>query len=1000
MPMASSELLLIAVTSGFVAWLGPRFDVLAFLVIVILARFFGRVQSMIGAAIYTLFTVVFSQGGGQFRQVDREPLLLVIAIASVWLCAFFASGRQQVVDRPHTPKSPMDDSPDKLNRCVWSRTVDGRVEYVSEDELFRKVADWFPACICIMAPDGSMIYANKVASTALGKPAEQILGNQWMKHIHPEQYEEARKNWMCCVTTRAPLDTRWMMLQADGLYRWQHILADPSFDDQGQLVSWYLMAIEIDEQVRAQQALEIREREVRELLNRIPALLAIRGRSGLEFVTDRFLEYVGRPMDEVLGYRWLEVAHPDDRERILALEQTSIDTDSPLEMLWRMSDARGNYRWFHTYSKPFLEEDGTVQRWYSATTDIDDMFRSRELIRDHRMQLNLLVESFPGFLWKALPDGQVTYLNRYCEDYLGMTPDEVRRDGWLHLVHPEDREEVMRRWAILISGGQWHEHVHRLKGKDSQYRWFQSVIATIKDDSGAVIALHGLMMDAHKMVSAERSVRQEERQLRRLVDAMPAMIWRANPTGQIDSWNRTMIQSLGKPWESPDNFELFSKIDPEQAEAVEEHWKRSVKLGIPYEDAYRMLGNDGNYQWHLVRAEPFRDDDGRIISWYGIHTNIDALKRAENVLQMREHQLLGIIETVPSLLWSASPTGEPTHINRRVRDYSGMPLEAFLDIGWEAFLHPDDFENTAKAFFKSIQTGESYSAIHRLRRSDGQYRWHRAMGEPLRDPEGKIVQWYGLSVDIDEQKRAEDHLREMRAKLNQASRIATVAELSASIAHELNQPLMSVVANAQAGKRWLSTDPPNVKEATASMERILRDGRAADETMQHIRALFKRETFDKKEASVPEMIREAVRMVQEVPNRREVPIEFYFESDLPKISVDPIQIQGVFINLISNAIEAMEGASSPLLQICASVLNAKEVLIQVIDNGPGVGDFEKIFDAFVTTKEKGMGIGLAVSRSIVEAHEGQLWAENNLEAGARFNLRLPLSNALTAPASS
>ena len=1085
MPMASSEHLLLVAGSGFIARLGPQLDVMALLVVVILARFRGRAQAFIAAAIYTLLAVVIQQGGGQFRLFSREPLQLTIAIASVSLCAFFASGRRREVDHSHDPKSSFEVPLDKLSTYVWSYSVDGRLEYVSEacceflgasrnqmddpgrfmhpddvvfrdtamerarataepqefqaryraasggyrwfaallysqrdagnriiryfglqwdiderkkaeeqlrerGELFRKIADGVPACICIMAPDGCMVYANKFASTALGKPTEQILGNQWMQYIHPEQYEDAHKQWTHCVATRTPLDTRWMMLQSDGLYRWQHIRAYPSFDNQGQLVSWYLMAIEIDEQVRAQQALETREREVRELLNRVPAMLAIRGRSGVEFVTDRFLEYVGRPMDEVLGYQWLEVAHPDDRERIFAMEQTSIETNGPVEMLWRMGDARGNYRWFHTYAEPFLEEDGTVQRWYSATTDIDDMFRSRELIRDHRMQLNLLAESFPGFLWKALPDGRITYLNRYCEDYLGMTPDEVRRDGWLHLVHPEDREEVMRRWAILVSGGQWHEHVHRLKDKDGQYRWFQSVIATIKDDSGSVVALHGLMMNAHKMVSAERSVRQEERQLRRLIDTMPAMIWRADPTGKIDNWNRTMIQTLGKPWESADNFELFSKIDPEQAEAVEERWRRSVKLGIPYEDAYRMLGNDANYQWHLVRAEPFRDDDGRIISWYGIHTNIDALKKTENVLQMREHQLLGIVETVPSLLWSASATGEPTHISRRMRDYSGMSLESFLSLGWKAFLHLDDFENTAKAFFKSIQTGESFSVIHRLRRSDGQYRWHHAMGEPLRDPEGKIVQWYGLSIDIDEQKRAEDHLREMRAKLNNASRIATVAELSASIAHELNQPLMSVITNAQAGKRWLAADPPNIEEATVSIERILRDGRAADETMQHIRALFRREAFEKKEASVPEMVGEAVRMIQEVPHRREAPIEYYFEKDLPKVSVDPIQIQEVFINVISNAIEAMEGTSkSPHLQIRAFTLNSKEVLIQIIDNGPGLEDFERIFDAFVTTKEKGMGIGLAVSRSIVEAHEGGLWAENNPGGGARFNLRLP-----------
>ena len=201
--------------------------------------------------------------------------------------------------------------------------------------------------------------------------------------------------------------------------------------------------------------------------------------------------------------------------------------------------------------------------------------------------------------------------------------------------------------------------------------------------------------------------------------------------------------------------------------------------------------------------------------------------------------MLGIIETIPSMLWSTSPTGEPTHLSQRFLEYFGAPFEEFVNRGWERFIHPDDREETAKAFFRAIDTGESYSVIHRLRRADGEYRWHHTMGEPLRDPQGKIIQWYGLSVDIDERKRAEDHLRDTRIKLSTASKIATVAELSASIAHELNQPLMAVLGNAQAAKRWLAANPPNLTETNASIERILRDIRSADETMQHIRALFK-----------------------------------------------------------------------------------------------------------------------------------------------------------------
>jgi PAS domain S-box-containing protein len=713
-------------------------------------------------------------------------------------------------------------------------------------------------------------------------------------------------------------------------------------------------------------------------------------------VSQGALEYTGLAAESVLtdGY---DCIHPDHRQARKDFWKNLIKTAAPGEFEMRVRGADGNYRWFASRSYPIRDANGKLERWVNINWDINEHKEAGLQNRDQLTQLNLLGERFPGFLWKALPDGRVTYINRYCEDYLGMTAEQAAAD-WGRLIHPDDREEVGRRWAMVASGGQWHDHVHRLVGKDGQYRWFQSRITAIKDESGGVVALHGLMIDANDTVSTESFARQEEKQLRRLVDSMPAMIWRADPDGRIDRWNRTMIETIGKHWEASETFDLVSKIDPVQRAEVEERWAKSVRLGIPYDDTYRILGNDGSYHWHLVRAQPFRDEGGKIIGWYGVHTDIDALKQAESALQMREHELLHIIDTVPSMLWAASPTGEATHISRRLSEYSGWPLENFLNLGWEKFHHPDEFESTARDFFRSIQTGESFDSVHRLRRRDGEFRWHHVMGEPLRDPEGRILQWYGISIDIDDRKKAEDHLRETRAKLNKASRVAMVAELSASIAHELNQPLTSVLANAQASKRWLAATPPNLEEVAASIERVVRDARSADQTMQNIRALFRRGSFDKKETSVPVMINEAVRLVQEDANKRAVSIHCIFEKDLPLVFVDPILIQEIFINLISNAIEAMDDKRrEPKITIRATTHSDTEMAIEVIDNGSGVDDPEKIFDAFVTTKEEGMGIGLAVSRSIAEAHEGQLSATNNPEVGATFTLKIPIPKSTGAP---
>jgi signal transduction histidine kinase/HAMP domain-containing protein len=312
-------------------------------------------------------------------------------------------------------------------------------------------------------------------------------------------------------------------------------------------------------------------------------------------------------------------------------------------------------------------------------------------------------------------------------------------------------------------------------------------------------------------------------------------------------------------------------------------------------------------------------------------------------------------------------------------------------------IHPDDRTRWQAAIEQAIREKSDYELDTRLLLPSGITRHLHTIGHAVLDASGDVVEFIGTATDITERKqaeealrRSEDHLRETRVKLARASRIATVAELSASIAHELNQPLTSVVANAQAALRWLLSNPPNIPETMTSIERVLRDGRTADERMQHIRALFKRESFEKKETSMPALFSEAIRLVREDSKKAAVPIGLQVDDDLPTVLVDPIQIQEVIMNLMSNGIEAMENnLRPPYLTIRADLVDEREILIEVIDNGPGLEDTENIFDAFITTKESGMGIGLAVSRSIVEAHDGQLWAENNPDYGAKFIVRLP-----------
>jgi C4-dicarboxylate-specific signal transduction histidine kinase len=250
-----------------------------------------------------------------------------------------------------------------------------------------------------------------------------------------------------------------------------------------------------------------------------------------------------------------------------------------------------------------------------------------------------------------------------------------------------------------------------------------------------------------------------------------------------------------------------------------------------------------------------------------------------------------------------------------------------------------------------------------------------------------------VSFDITDNREMEEVLRSTRRKLSAAMQIATVAELSASIAHEINQPLASVVTNAHACQAWLLHDPPNLERAQTTLERIIRDGHSAAEVVRRIRALFKEAAPVKAPLDMNQIVAEVLRVLSDELRDNSVIVETELEPDLPMIEVDRVQIQQTLINLVHNAIEAMHGVTDGAKSlVLRSRRQGEELLIQVRDHGVGITDPTLIFEPFFTTKESGMGMGLSICRSIVEAHGGRVWAAANEDAGMTFSVSLPLAS--------
>jgi PAS domain S-box-containing protein len=795
--------------------------------------------------------------------------------------------------------------------------------------------------------------------------------------------------------------------RADEVYRWILHRKVPRRDVDGTVIQWFGSGVDIEERKRAEEALQTTAR----LLQRNEFYLSEAQRLGRMgswvFEPKGRFDHWSRELFQIYGLdpgkhaptleEYLARVHLHDREFMASLIKQMLAEGLGCDVTKRIVRPDGEVRHIRCVGAPVVQ-NGSLKRIVGSAMDVTEHeLLTQELRRREAYLAEAQRLSHTGsFGWKPGCEEHVWSDETY-RIFEYDPAEKVTLDMIVERVHPEDRNFVLETIERASTSGDAIDYEYRLLFPDDRVKYVR-VLARPLETASDDLEFAGAVIDITEAKRTEEKIRLSERELRTIIEIMPAYVGTSLPDGTVDFLSESWLDYSGQTREEAMGWGWAGVVHPDDIDRVLANWHAGLASGEPVEQELRCRSADGTYHWFLNRSLPLRDDEGKIVKWYGILFDVNSLKETEHALQTREHQLLGIIETIPSMLWSTSPTGEPTHNSQRLLEYVGVSHEEFSNRGWKSFIHPDDREESAKAFFQAIEIGESYNVIHRVRRANGEYRWHHTMGEALRGPDGKIIQWYGLSVDIDDRKRAEDHLRDTRIELGRASKIATVAELSASIAHELNQPLMAVLGNAQAAKRWLAANPPDLIETNASIERILRDIRLADETMQRIRALFKSEAYEKRDESVPNIIRESLRFVHEDPKKREVQIDWSIEGSLPPICVDRIQTQQVFINLISNAIEATGGSTNKArILLRAFVTQEHEVVVQVIDNGTGLKDTEKIFDAFMTTKGKGMGIGLAVSRSIVEAHGGRIWAENNPgRGGATFNVALPISSKLEA----
>ncbi len=468
--------------------------------------------------------------------------------------------------------------------------------------------------------------------------------------------------------------------------------------------------------------------------------------------------------------------------------------------------------------------------------------------------------------------------------------------------------------------------------------------------------------------------------------------WRVS-TGEI-IWSEETFRIFQYDRTTKPTVELvLQRVHPEDVALVKQTNERASQDGKDFDYEYRLVMPDGSVKYVHVVAHALSDESGGI-EFVGAVTDTTDSKRAEEALRRSESHLAEAqrLTHTGSWVWRVAG-GDALHLSEEwYRIYGFDPEEGMP--AWEERLrrtHPEDRAKWQGAIDRAIGEKSDYEVEFRILLPGGTVKYIHTVGHPVLNASGDLVQFVGSSMDISASKRAEEALRQAQAGLAHVNRVTTMGELTASLAHEVNQPIAAAITNANTCLRWLAADTPNVEEARAAAMRIVKDGTRAAEIISRVRLLFKKGTPQRELVDVNEVIREMVVLLRSEAMRNSIFVRTELAADLPRVMGDRVQLQQVLMNLMINGIDAMKDVEGTReLAIKSQRAENEHVLVSVSDTGVGlpVQQADQIFEAFFTTKVQGTGMGLSISRSIVESHGGRLWAAENSPRGASFYFTL------------
>jgi PAS domain S-box-containing protein len=878
----------------------------------------------------------------------------------------------------------------------------------SEKEL-RDVIDTIPALVWSALPDGSNTYVNKRFMEYTGSSAEQTAGSGWQALVHPDDLERHAGKWMEAVATGKPHESEVRSRRSDGQYRWQLDRGMPLRDEDGNIVKWYGVTTDIEDRKRAEEALQLVSSDLQDSKAKLEDAQRIAhvGYWEWDLTSNRVIWsdetyriYGLRPQEYPIDIAVVrKMIHPEDLELVFRVAEETVRGGLRTDVDHRIIRPSGELRTVHSQGDVKKDASGKPCQMFGTVQDITDRKLAEAALQQSQFYLAEGQRLAQMGSWAFNPSGSFDYWSQELFKIYGLDPQNgaPTLEQYLATLHPQDRDsmaETIKRMHAEHSGCDVKK---RIVLPDGELRYIRCVGIPVVEGE----VLKGFLGTAIDITEQELLTRELERRQAHLAEAQRLThtgSWTINVRTDEHSWSEEIFRIYEfDPKLKPAWSLIRDRVHPDDRASLDQRKKMEfTQTGWTDSEAdYRIVLPDGRIKHLHTIAHPVMDASGQIVEVIGTTMDVTERKRVEDSLRRSESHLAEAQKLTRTGSWAwRIPDRKAVEVSEEwYRIYGFDPAEG--PPTWEEFLervHPEDRVEwrgiTERAIVEKAGCGQEF----RILLPNGKVKWIRTVGQPVFSEAGDLEQFVGSSTDITELKSAEqerEKLRQLEADLAHTNRVSTLGEMAASLAHEIKQPIAAAITSANSCIEWLSHEPPNLDRARAAAARIDKYGNRAAEIIDRIRSLYKKSPSQRELVDVNQVIHEMLTLLKGEADRCSVAIRTELAAKLPKIKADRVQLQQVFMNLVINAIEAMQDQGGELT--VRSQLQDSQLLLSVSDTGGGLPTekVDQIFSAFFTTKPQGSGMGLAISRSIVESHGGRLWATANDGRGTTFHFTLP-----------